>query len=197
MRTANEKAGIKNIIDDDERDKFIESLRLSEGERYYYRDINNEPNKYTFTITSVHKYNNKELFIKACELMELKLDNTKQQFINLVSSKDTTISVEPYKNDNSYLFKLSGENDTIGNVLQSHIVNKYTDEKSLLSFCGYKKSHPLEEYITLYVSLNPTSPVFNKGEDMKLNAIVKFMDEIINELIEIYRDISKEATKSL
>ena len=31
MKIANDKAGIKKIIDDDERDKFIESLRVSEG----------------------------------------------------------------------------------------------------------------------------------------------------------------------
>ena len=197
MRTANEKAGIKKIIDDAERDKFINSLRLSEGERYFFRDKFNEPNQYTFTITSVHKYSSKELFIKSCEIMEQKLMKTKEQLIHLTMGQESTILVEPHVNENTYHFKLCGENDTIGNILQSHIVNKYTDVDSLISFCAYKKSHPLEEYINLYIGLNPSNAVFGKSEEMKLNAMIKFMDDVIEDIMNIYRDISKEASKSL
>lgn len=197
MKTANEKAGIKKIIDDDERDKFIESLRLSEGERYFHRDKFNEPNQYTFRLTSLHYYSNKGLFIESCEIMERKLETTKQQLIHLTTGEESTILVEPHVNENTYHFKFCGENDTIGNVIQSHIVNKYTDKDSLINFCGYKKSHPLEEYIHMYVGLNSNHSVFNKGEEMKLNAIVKFMDDVLEDLISIYREISKEAAKSL
>ena len=195
MKIANDKAGIKKIIDDDERDKFIESLRISEGERYFYRDIFNEPNQYTFTITSIHHLSNKQLFLKVIDIMQDKLELI--NFINLTTGGDTTIIVESHVNENNYNFKICGQNDTLGNVLQSHIVNKYTDKDSLISFCGYKKSHPLEEYISLYMGLNPSNEVFGKSEEMKMNAIVKFMDEVIEDLLSIYKAIGKEANKSL
>lgn len=197
MKIANDKAGIQKIIDDDQREEFINKLRISEGERYYYRDIFNEPNQYTFTITGIHQMSNKQLFLKALDVMEDKLELIKQHFINLTKGGDTTIIVDHHVNENTYHFKIAGQNDTLGNVLQTHIVNKYTDKDSLISFCGYKKSHPLEEYISLYISLNPSSEVFNKSEELKMNAIVKFMDEVIQDLVSIYKAIGKEAIKSL
>lgn len=197
LKVANDKAGHNKIIDDEERDKFIESLRLAESERYFYRDIFNEANRYTFTVTSVHHYSSKQLFILATDIMIDKLEILKQHFINMVSGGTTTISVEPHINENSYHFKLCGQNDTLGNVLQSHIVNKFIEEGSLINFCGYKKSHPLEEYISLYLGINPDNNMFNKSDEMKLNAIVKFMDSVTEDLITLYREIGKEATKSL
>ena len=197
MKVANEKAGHNKIIDDEEREKFINSLRLAEGERYFHRDHNNEPHKYTFTLTTVHHKSSKDLFLMATEIMIEKLDTIKQHMINLVSEGTTSILVEPHVNENSYCFKLCDQNDTLGNVLQSHIVNKFINDESIINFCAYKKSHPLEEYISLFMGVNPANDVFGKSEEMKLNAIVKFMEDVIEDLISIYREIGKESIKSL
>ena len=197
MKIANDKAGIKNIIDDEERASFIESLRLSESERYYYRDSQNEPHKYTFRITSVHHHSSKQLFLMATDIMMNKLELLKQHFINMISGGSTTIIMEPHVNENNYLFKISGQNDTLGNIIQSHIVNHFITSDSLLNFCGYKKSHPLEEYISLYIGLNPMNDIIGKSEELKLNAIVKLMDDVVEDIITIYRELAKEATKTL
>jgi len=197
MKTANDKAGIKKVIDDEEREKFIESLRLSEGERYFYRDQNNEANRYTFTVTSVHHHPSKQLFIMSTEIMITKLETLKQHFTNIASGGSTTILIEPHVNDNNYHFKLCGQDDTIGNVLQSHIVNHFIEGDSLVNFCGYKKSHPLEEFISLYIGINPSNNVSGKSEELKLNALVNYMDNVIEDLITMYREIGKEAMKSL
>jgi DNA-directed RNA polymerase subunit L len=115
----------------------------------------------------------------------------------MVSGGTTTIIVEPHINENNYHFKLCGQNDTIGNVLQSHIVNHFINDGSMVNFCGYKKSHPLVEYVDLYIGFNPNNEVFKLSEEFKLNALVKFMDDVLEDLITIYREIGKEATKSL
>lgn len=196
-KVANDKANQKQLVDDDARQEFIESLRLSEGERYFYRDVNNEPNRYKMVIRSQHKYSSAELFRLANEVMISKLETLKQHFINLVKGGSTSILFEPTENESNYLVKLCGQNDTIGNVLQSHIVNHYTEEDSLLSFCGYKKSHPLEEHVTLYIGFNPKNEAFKQAEEFKLNALVKFMDDVIEDLISMYREILSEATKTL
>ena len=196
-KVANDKANQKKLIDDDARQEFIESLRLSEGERYFYRDVNNEPNRYKMVIKSQHKYSSAELFRLANEIMISKLETLKQHFINLVKGGTTSIIFEPTENESNYLLKLCGQNDTIGNVLQSHIVNHYTEEDSLLSFCGYKKSHPLEEHVNLYVGFNPKNESFKQAEEFKLNALVKFMDDVLEDLMSIYREILSEANKTL
>ena len=139
----------------------------------------------------------KQLFISATECLIHKLELVKQHLINMVSGGSTTITVEPHKNDNNYHLKLCGQNDTLGNVLQSHIVNHFIEDGSLVNFCGYKKPHPLEEHISLYIGLNPSNNVTGKSEELKLNAIVKFMDDVVEDLIIIYREIGKEAMKSL
>ena len=47
------------------------------------------------------------------------------------------------------------------------------------------------------MGVNPANDVFGKSEEMKLNAIVKFMEDVIEDLISIYREIGKESIKSL
>ena len=126
-----------------------------------------------------------------------KLGTLKDHFINLVKGGTTSIIFEPTDVENYYLLKLCGQNDTLGNVLQSHLVNHYTQEDSILGFCGYKKSHPLEEYVNLYIGFNPKNEVFKQSEEFKLNALVKFMDDVLEDLMSIYREILTEAKKTL
>jgi DNA-directed RNA polymerase subunit L len=196
-KVANDKANQKKIVEDGPRQEFIDSLRVSEGERYYYRDVHNEAHKYTMKVTALHHNTSAELFCMANESMIEKLDTLKQHFINVLKGGTTTIVVEPTDNEHTYIFKLCGQNDTIGNVLQSHIVNHYMEEDSMVGFCGYKKSHPLEEYITLYLGLNQNNDASTQSEEFKLHALVKFMDDVIEDLMSMYREILREATKKL
>ena len=196
-KVANDKANQKKLVEDESRQQFIESLKLSEGERYFYRDVNNEPNRYKMTITSQHHYSSADLFRLSNEVMISKLETLKNHFINLVKGGNTSIIVEPTENQSNYIVRLMGQNDTIGNVLQSHIVNHHTEEDSVLSFCGYKKSHPLEEHVSLFIGFNPKNDAYNQSEEFKLNALVKYMDDVIEDLISMYREILSEATKTL
>ena len=197
QQVANMKANQKNLIDDKEREEFISELRVNEGERYFYRDVNNEPHKYTMAITSQHHYSSSELFRTANEVMIDKLDILKKHFINLVKGGTTTLIFEQTDVENNYRLQMMGQNDTLGNVLQSHIVNHYIENDSLLSFCGYKKSHPLEEFVTLYIGFNPNNEASTKSEEFKLNALVKYMDDVLEDLMSMYREIISESTKVL
>ena len=194
---ANTKANQKNLVDDSDRKEFIDELRVMEGERYFYRDVHNEPHRYKMKITSQHFNTASELFTLANEVMITKLETLKNHLINLVKGGSTTVVFQPTSVENNYLLQLMGQNDTIGNVLQSHIVNHYTQEDSLVSFCGYKKSHPLEEYVNLYIGFNPKNEAFNQSEEFKLNALIKFMDDVLEDLMSIYREIISESSKTL
>jgi len=196
-RVANEKVTRQGIVDDEERDKFIRSLQLSEGERYYWRDSNDEPHKYNFTITPVHYHRSKDLFIMASQHMIDKLETFKGHLIAMVTGEETTVIVEKHTSENVFKFKVCDQNDTLGSVIQAHVVNHYIEEKSVVNFCGYKKSHPLEEYITFTFALNPLSKVFGKNEESKITAIVKSLEEVIDNLVKNYELIIEESTKKL
>lgn len=195
---ANEKADLKNITNEDERLSFIKSLELSESERYYHRDINGEPYIYDFKITSCHYLKSKDLFLLANNIMKNKLTNLKNNLVLLVQGKETPISVKNHTvSTSTYEILIPGEDDTLGNVIQSHIVNDFIKEDSLINICSYRRSHPLEEHIVLNISINPKSKLSNNNDEAKLNGIVKFLEEVINHITSIYDEIISVSEKLL
>ena len=195
---ANEKADLKNITNEAERENFIKSLDLSESERYYFRDTKGEPYSYDFKITSCHYLKSKDLFLLANNIMKNKLTNLKNNLILLVQGKETPISVSNHKNSTStFEILIPGEDDTLGNVIQSHTVNNFIDEKSLVNICSYKRSHPLEEHIILTISINPKNKVSENNDEAKLNSIVKFLEDVINDINSIYDEIISVSEKLL
>ena len=97
-----------------------------------------------------------------------------------------------------YDFIITDQDDTLGNVLQSHIVKNFITDDSLISFCGYKRSHPLEEFITLTIGVNPQNKaVEGKTDEQKVTAIVQSLDNIIEDTIKIYDEIIKIGSRVL
>ena len=197
LQVANEKADLENIEDDD-REKFINSLRLSESERYYFRDLNSEPYSYDFKITSQHYLSSKELFIQSIEIIMKKLKNLQTNLVNYLKNKDTTILIKRHKESQSIFdIIVTEEDDTLGNILQSYIVNNLINEDSVVNLCGYKRSHPLEDFIVFTISINPNNDVFQKTDDQKLIEIIKLIESAINSLYDILTKLADIANKSL
>jgi DNA-directed RNA polymerase subunit L len=195
---SNEKADLKNITNEAERLNFIKSLELSESERYFHRDVNGEPYIYDFKVTSCHYLKSKDLFILANNIMKNKLNNLKNNLILLVQGKETPMSVTNHKKSNTtYEILIPGEDDTLGNVIQSHVVNNFIDDKSLINICSYRRSHPLEEHIILTISINPENKIAKNNDEAKLNAIVKFLEDVINDISSIYDEIISVSEKLL
>lgn len=204
QQVAKDKCDMKGITTDEERTKYIHSLELSESERYFYRDVGGEPNKYEFRITSLHYLSSKDLFLQANEIMMDKLMLVKENLIQMVKGGDTTIMVKQHTNtsgieaENVYDFIITEQDDTLGNVLQSHIVKHFITDESMISFCGYKRSHPLEEFITLTIGVNPQNPaVEGKTDEQKVTAIVQSLDNILEDCSKIYDEIMKIGSRVL
>ena len=98
-------------------------------------------------------------------------------------------------NDLVYKIVVTGGDDTIGSILQAHISNKLINNDSILSLCGYKKLHPLEEVITFTVALNTNNKIVKLDNVQKVNAIVDQMVEGCNEVSLIYQKINEECKK--
>ena len=71
------------------------------------------------------------------------------------------------------------------------------DDKSILSICGYKKKHPLEDIIIFTVSLNKKNKVYQLNKPQQVVSIIELFNETCNNLIQIYSLIKAEADNKL
>ena len=170
---------------DSDIEAFSKKFRLAEGERYFKRDNENEPNHYNFSIKSVNYYDAAMLFKKAIAILIEKCNLLKSSFVHLLQEKETTIDVEK-KAEHLYHFTLYDQNHTLGNLIQSHVVRRSLNEDSILQLCGYKQPHPLEDNIVLHISINPNHEIIHEAETQKLQLISTFfmdqLEEIMNDL---------------
>jgi len=175
---------IKNIAKE-EKETFEREFTNSYKQRYYYRNHDNEPYWYNFVIKSNHYFNSKEIFINSMNILIDRLNRCNENLkLITIEPEKSRYSVTIEKN-NALHFILDDENDTIGNILQSHIVNNITDD-TLITFCGYKKIHPLEEKIKLVIF----NKLLNDIDELSIVSKVIFsisdnIDEIVNILEEI------------
>ena len=173
----------KKIIQKDfDEEEFI----ISEGERYYHLDDKLQPYYYNFSIEKVGYYDSKTIFIKGCEILIKRLKYFNDQF-DLINSPECRIKLlesDTIKGGQTII--VDGEDDTLGSIIQSHIVKNYIEsdkEDSPIMFCGYKRIHPLEERIMFTIKM--------KTEDLKI--IVVFFKRVCLELDGIVSEILKEA----
>jgi len=175
---------IKNIAKE-EKETFEREFTNAYKQRYYYRNHDNEPYWYNFVIKSNHYFNSKEIFINSMNILIDRLNRCNENLkLITIEPEKSRYSVTIEKN-NALHFILEDENDTIGNILQSHIVNNITDD-TLITFCGYKKIHPLEEKIKLVIF----NKLLNDIDELSIISKVIFsisdnIDEIVNILEEI------------
>lgn len=189
-----EKISLENVPEE-KQEEFARKITLSESERYYKRDIDNEPYEYEFSIKSVHYLESGEIFMKSIELIIDKLDNIKLQCLNLLKDKKSSISVNK-KNDILYDIIMYNEGHTMGNLIQSHIVRRCINEESMVQLCGYKRTHPLEECMILFISLNPGHKIIKESETNKFQMIMTFIMEELNVLKEQFKTILKSSEES-
>lgn len=182
-------------IPEEDKESFARKIHLSESERYYKRDLENEPYSYDFSIKSLHYYSAGEIFIKSLNIIIDKLDNLKLEFLNLLKDKDSSISVEK-KNDIIFLINMYNQGHTIGNLIQGHIVRRCTDDDSIIMTCGYKKVHPLEDWIKLIISLNPSNKIIKETEMNKFQMLITFLIEEIETLKQQFKTIVKISESS-
>ena len=63
-----------------------------------------------------------------------------------------------------YRFKVCGQNDTLGNVVQ--YIGIILSMKNHWLISVDIRNHPLEEYITFTFALNPSNKTFGKSEEV-------------------------------
>ena len=183
-------------------EKYKKEFIIREGQRYFHRDNQGEAYWYNFTIESQHYLDEKQLFIRANEIIIESIEGFKDELDRLVDdTEETNLIKMKYKDGNkneviNMLVEMPcviennniwhGFDDTLGSIIQAHISGKMIKDGSVLSLCGYKRTHPLEDRILFTLSMNNSEDL---NEKEKTGKVVQVFKDCCGELIEIYRQI--------
>lgn len=136
-----EKKLIKDKVSSEDIEFQKRNFYLLDAERIYL------PDSFDFTIETIGVYENVEIIKKACSILIKK-------FISLIREiESNTIEIIKSVNSSENSFDIILEeyygDYTIGKVLEYYLYNEYFIKEKLLSFCGFKKMHPHDQFITI------------------------------------------------
>jgi len=139
---------------------------------------------FDFTIKTVGIYTNDELLKNACSILIEKITH----FVDLMNSDKLKIEKSNTTMSNCYDVTLENEDYTIGKALEFILYTKFYEEAKTLSFCGFSKSHPHNDYSTIRLAyFNPT----------EISNIKKDLMDAFTILHDIYTKIKKEISTKL
>ena len=149
------------------------SFNTLEAERIYTKNDNGYPDVYQFTIESIGFYEPTYILKMGLKLLMKRLNMIKYELNNKDSKKIKIV----YKDDNSnfHYFLMDDENETIGNLLQTYIVNNKNVE-----YCGFVIEHPLKKNILLKIQLNNNNSIENTKLIIEEN--IDYINNIINDM---------------
>ena len=172
------------------KDFSEDEFMICESERFYHLDDKMQPYYYNFSIEKVGFYDCKTIFIKGCEILMKRIREFNNQ-LDLINTPECRVKIyESGTIKDGHALTVDQETDTLGSIIQAHIVKNYIEEDredSPIMFCGYKRTHPLEEKIMFTIKM--------KTEDPKI--IVVLFKKVCQELEEIIGGIVKESQAKL
>lgn len=158
---------------------------ILDTQRGYFKNQFGDPTVINFQIESINGLSYKYLFRKAIDILINKLDNL------IMKLGEDEIPIEPVPScANSFNFQIDDEDDTLGNLIQSLLHNKYIRDgkkyKSYeCSYVGYICPHPLINRLIVRFSLST--------DDLKVYK--QFFIDNCREIIKIMEDIRSEWNK--
>ena len=173
---------------------YRKSLELKEGERYFYRDVVNEPYWYNFSITSNHIRTCKEVYLQSLDILNNRLNHIIENLKTMISDPEESLfSFDRLKNEMTYQIVMAKEDDTTGNMIQAHMANKFISGESVVQVSGYKKPHPLTDLIIFNLMIKPT----DYTEKQKKTHIAEFFIKVCKDLQDILDIMKRKASKKL
>lgn len=195
LRNEPEIDKIANTIEDKMEKRDFEIL---DAQRIYYN------NEYKVTLQSLGIFTNNEIMYKSCEYINNRLryinsyakDNelakvpSKEEFIALATDgTKRTEELEDIQNnycniykdgEEFFVFELNEDDYTIGKLIEIYLYKYY---KEVVDFVGFKKNHPVEPDVQIYIR-------FRNGTEN--NQLVFSMIKTTTErLVEIFNTIQK------
>ncbi len=196
QKVLKDKLQINKITKKKEADSFGKSLYLSESERYFHKDNNEEPYWYNFEIVSNHHFSPKEVLIQSIDILNNRFINMENNLKMMLKQSDISsgkYNINRFKNDQTYQVSIDNEDDTVGSIIQSHAVNKFITNETFIQLCGYKKPHPLIDKIVFNVMILPT----DYTEIQKVTYITEFLINVIVDIKYILEIIKSQCDSTI
>lgn len=147
----------------------------------YYKE-NNDSN-FDFTVFSRRQISEKDIIIRACQIIKDKVISAEQTFIENINKYGTKNNVNAISDDDlttehlrSGTIIIEGEQHTIGNLL-----SRYLQDHKSIRFAGYSVGHP---------NVNQVEIQYECESD-----ITKTIKDISKKIQNIYDDIKNKVTK--
>jgi len=134
-------------------------------------------NSFDFQVESVGVFSNQEIVKKGCDVIIKNLN----QIDTLIQNEKLVVTPSKTTMDNCYDITLDNDDYTIGKILEFALNGRfYTGEDAKLSFVGYSKMHPHDDYATIRLAYeNPTDVLTIYGD----------LQVCIKELLVVYEKI--------
>lgn len=146
-------ANFSYIID---KSKVTKEMNILDKERSYYVNEYGDPNAFSFEIEPINKYLTAKYLVN--KSLEILIEKLNKLIINLKTNEAVKIEKDT-NSENTYDYSIDDENDTLGNVIQSFIYEKFVrKEEKLLNnisclYCGYICPHPLKSLLKIKLTL--------------------------------------------
>ena len=178
---------IKEQLTPDEMETFDDNLdeKLLLGERDFYNHDAKRitiPNSFDFKIESVGVFENNDICLKACDVLLSKLENIKSE----LAENNIQIKLAETTLKNAYDVILMNEGYTIGKVLEYVLFKQHYEGSRDLSFVGFRKDHPFDNYSHIRLAYN--EKLANVGKDR----IQQDLTAACETAIQIYANIRSE-----
>ena len=169
------------------KEQLTRRFDLTEKSRFYYRNNKDEANVFTFKIETIGAIPPLIIFHRAIDILKEKINT----FItNLINKNEDIITIKSSEQlSGGYDIIVKNEDDTLGNIIQTHLCLLYADyllpkEQRKLKFIGYKRPHPLEKHIIFAIQGETDNMDTLIAEIIKPGCaqIVKVLNKIQNEL---------------
>jgi DNA-directed RNA polymerase subunit L len=174
--------------------KKIESSRAEMEAKYKSQGLSNEDvkrnisdwllldakrifvkNSFDFKVETIGVYENIELVKMACDIGIDKVNN----IVKLIEQGDININTSENTLDNCYDIKIV-EEFTIGKVLEYILYQKFYEETNILTFCGFKKMHPHDNFSILRLAF---------VQDVSKENILEYILVSCSEIKNVYQNI--------
>jgi DNA-directed RNA polymerase subunit L len=138
-----------------------QATNILDKERAYFRNNYGDPTTFQFEIEPKVALSPRYLVAKACEILANKLSTVLQEIYQDDSDKVTITEGDT----GGINFTFKGEDDTLGNILQSYIhVNFVRPKKEapngeVVTYAGYYCPHPLDNTMIMNIRLNNTTSI--------------------------------------
>jgi DNA-directed RNA polymerase subunit L len=174
-------------------------FKINEIQRNFKTDEYDEPNSFDFTVESVGVIPPLIIFERGCQKL---IDELNKLILNIETKNTNEVTLTPNQvlGDNSYDIHILNADDTLGNIVQTHINSLYADytipvDKRKCIAVTYHKVHPLKREIILSIKpLKGSEDIYENAIDIVNTGckhIIKKLMEIIKNLQEYKEYVSE------